>query len=78
MCAGSKLTTADKKNFLDSLPAGIRLLDLSMSGLGSGDGLPTGAFSRFQNLIVLNLEYNRITRLPRDVFKGLQSGRINY
>jgi hypothetical protein len=74
----AKLSTADKQAFFASLPAGLRMLDLSQSGLGFGEGLPRRAFSRFPELIFLNLEFNRLKSLPGDVFKGLEKLRVLY
>ena len=74
----AKLTNEDKQSFFESLPTGLRMLDLSMSGLGFGDGLPAKAFSRVPELVFLNLEFNRLKELPEDVFHGLKKLRVLY
>jgi len=61
--------------FAHTLPAGLRLLDLSFCGLGANGGLPAGAFSRFPQLLTLNLEFNALESLPADVFRGADALR---
>ena len=65
------LSTAQKTEMFSAMPAGLKSLDLSMSGLGGGDGLPAAAFSRFTKLRFLNLEFNSLTSLPANIFHGL-------
>ena len=66
----SRLTAEQKQQLFDALPDGLRVLDLSLSGLGAKAGLPAGAFARFGHLRFLNLEFNRLTALPKDAFQG--------
>jgi len=70
------LSAAEKSAMFAAMPAGIKLLDLSMCGLGvRGDGLPPATFGRFTQLRFLNLEFNGLTSLPADAFHGLASLR---
>lgn len=75
----SKLSATEKSAMFAAMPAGIKLLDLSMCGLGVGvggvGGLPPATFGRFTQLRFLNLEFNGLTSLPADAFHGLASLR---
>lgn len=66
----ARLKPEEKQQLLDALPAKIRLLDLSLSGLGAQGGLPAAAFARFSRLRFLNLEFCQLTALPADSFDG--------
>ena len=65
----------ERQQFFHNLPSTLRLLDLSMSGLCSGEGLPEDAFANLSELAFLNLEYNSCRRLPRKLFHGLTTLR---
>lgn len=66
----SRLTAEQKQQLFEALPDGLRVLDLSLSGLGARGGLPAAAFARFGHLRFLNLEFSRLTAMPKDAFHG--------
>lgn len=68
------LSADAKERGLRNLPSTVRRLDLSQCGLGE---LPAGdALGRLKALRVLNLEFNRLRKLPRDVFHGLDKLKV--
>merc|ERR1712194_441369 len=59
---------------LRAIPTSVRRLDLNQCGLGH---LPEGdALGRLSELRVLNLEFNKLTTLPKDVFHGLSKLKV--
>eukprot|EP00937_MAST-01D_sp_MAST-1D-sp2_P001287 g1287.t1 len=66
----SRLDMDEKRAMFAAMPAGLRLLDLSLCGLGANGGLPSATFGRFTQLRFLNLEFNRLEALPADAFHG--------
>ena len=60
--------------FYHTLPAHLKSLDLSFTGLGS---FPTHSFQKFTQLIFLSLEFNSITALHDPLtFQGLDQLRV--
>lgn len=70
----SKATDEEKEQGLRAIPESVRRLDLSQAGLSE---LPGGdVIGRLSELRVLNLEFNKLKRLPPKIFHGLTKLKV--